>query len=297
MRSLLFVPGDSEKKQLKAAGSGADALILDLEDSVALSAKERARRMTRDYLDGAGHAAGPKIIVRINALDTPFWQDDIAAVAGGRPHALMIPKTLSGLCVAKVAAELDRLETEQGLTPGAIGLCCVATETATSLFHMQSYAGASARLIALTWGAEDLAANLGARDNKDDEGVYTGPYQLARTLTLLAAVHADVSPIDTISKEFRDEAALVRETRAAARDGFTGKMAIHPAQVGPINEVFTPGADDLAHAHAVLAAFDEAGDVGVVALDGVMLDRPHLRQAQKLIERATQRPKQSGNSK
>ncbi|MDE1173559.1 MAG: CoA ester lyase [Parvibaculaceae bacterium] len=296
MRSLLFVPGDSEKKQLKAAGSGADALILDLEDSVALSAKERARRMTRDYLDGAG-TDGQKIIVRINALDTPFWQDDIAAVAGGRPHALMIPKTLSGLCVAKVAAELDRLETEQGLTPGAIGLCCVATETATSLFHMQSYAGASARLIALTWGAEDLAANLGARDNKDDEGVYTGPYQLARTLTLLAAVHADVSPIDTISKEFRDEAALVRETRAAARDGFTGKMAIHPAQVGPINEVFTPGADDLAHAHAVLAAFDEAGDVGVVALDGVMLDRPHLRQAQKLIERATQRPKQGGNSK
>ncbi len=296
MRSLLFVPGDSEKKLLKAASSGADALILDLEDSVALSAKDKARGATRDYLDGA-RTGDPKIIVRINALDTPFWRDDIATVAGGRPHALMIPKTLSGDCMAKVAAELDRLEAEQGLTPGAIRLCCVATETATSLFHMQSYAGVSARLIALTWGAEDLAANLGVRDNKDDDGAYTGPFQLARTLTLLAAVHADVSPIDTISKEFRNEAALVRETRAAARDGFTGKMAIHPAQVGLINEVFTPNADDLAHARAVLAAFADAGDVGVVALDGVMLDRPHLRQAQKLLDRAAPWPKKSENSK
>lgn len=286
MRSLLFVPGDSEKKLGKATESGADALILDMEDSVALSSKEKARQITCAWLQSTS-APSQKIIVRINALDTPFWRDDLAAIVAAKPYAFMIPKTLSGACVEKVAAELDRLEAEHGMAPGTTRLCCVATETATSLFNMQTYAGSSSRLFALTWGAEDLAANLGARDNKDEAGQYTAPYQLARTLTLLASVHAGVMPIDSISKEFRDEAALIREARAAARDGFTGKMAIHPAQIGPINDVFSPGEEDLVHARAVLKAFEDAGDVGVVALDGVMLDRPHLRQAERLIERAT----------
>lgn len=287
MRSFLFVPGDSEKKQAKAQDSGADALILDMEDSVALSAKATARAMTAEYVKGAP-ATGPKLIVRMNALDTPFWEEDLKAIVPARPFAIMVPKTISGACIAKVAGALDRLEQENGLPEGTVKLCNVATETAASLFNMGSYAGASPRLFAMTWGAEDLAADLGARSNKDESGVYTGPYQLARTLCLLGAVAAEAMPIDSICKEFRDEAALRAETRAGLRDGFTGKMAIHPAQVPVINEVYTPSDDDLAHARAIVKAFEEAGDVGVVSLDGVMLDRPHLKQAERILAKAAE---------
>jgi citrate lyase subunit beta/citryl-CoA lyase len=285
MRSFLFVPADSDKKLAKAAASGADALILDLEDSVALSNKPAARAMAADYLKSAA-PDGPKLCVRINALDTPLWQDDIRSVAHLAPHALLIPKTISGDCVRKVADHLTRLETQEGLPTGSVKLFCVATETPASMFNLGTYAGSSPRLFALTWGAEDLAAALAARDNKDELGAYTDPYRLARTLTLLGAVAAGVIPLDTIYKDFRDETGLERETRAAARDGFTAKMAIHPAQVPIINRVFTPSPEDLAHARAVVDAFDRAGDVGVIALDGVMLDIPHLKQAQALIARA-----------
>ncbi|MDP1627225.1 CoA ester lyase [Parvibaculum sp.] len=279
MRSLLFVPADSEKKLAKGFGSGADALILDLEDSVALSNKEAARKSAADYLKGADRS-GPKLVLRINALDTPFWEADLEAVIPAKPDMIVIPKTLSGACVKKVGERIDRLG------GGNIGIGCVATETAASLFTLGTYGGAHPRLAFLTWGAEDLSAALGARDNKDEQGNYTGPYQLARTLTLLGAVAAGVAPIDSIWKDFRDEKGLEAEARAAARDGFTGKMAIHPAQVAVINDVFTPGESDLAHARAVVAAFEQAGDVGVVALDGVMLDMPHLKQARALLARA-----------
>lgn len=279
MRSLLFVPADSEKKLAKGFGSGADALILDLEDSVALSNKEAARKSAADYLKGADRS-GPKLVLRINALDTPFWQTDLEAVIPAKPDMIVVPKTISGACVKKVGDTIDRLG------GGDIGIGCVATETAASLFTLGTYGGSHPRLAFLTWGAEDLSAALGARDNKDGHGNYTGPYQLARTLTLLGAVAAGVAPIDSIWKDFRDEKGLEAEARAAARDGFTGKMAIHPAQVAIINDVFTPGESDLAHARAVIAAFEQAGDVGVVALDGVMLDMPHLKQAKALLARA-----------
>lgn len=280
MRSFLFIPADSEKKLAKAASCGADAIILDLEDSVALSAKEAARVAAAAYLTTA-ERTGPKIIVRMNALDTPFWEKDLEAVIPARPDLIVVPKTLSGDCVKKVGERIDRMGGEKH-----IGIGCVATETAASLFTLGTYAGAHERLAFLTWGAEDLAAALGARDNKDEQGFYTGPYQLARTLTLLGAVAAGVQPVDGVWKDFRDEKGLEAEARAAARDGFTGKMAIHPAQVAIINEVFTPSEADLAHARAIIAAFDEAGDVGVVALDGVMLDIPHLKQARALLARA-----------
>ena len=281
MRSFLFVPADSEKKLAKGAGSGADALIVDLEDSVALSNKEAARKSAVAYLKTAGRA-GPKLVLRINALDTPFWEADLEAVVPAKPDMIVVPKTISGACVKKVGDRIDRLG------GGDIGIGCVATETAASLFTLGTYAGAHPRLAFLTWGAEDLAAALGARDNKDENGNYTGPYRLARTLTLLGAVAAGVAPIDGIYKDFRDEAGLEAEARAAIRDGFTGKMAIHPAQVAIINQVFTPGEADLAHARAVIEAFEKAGDVGVVALDGVMLDIPHLKQAKALLTRAAQ---------
>jgi citrate lyase subunit beta/citryl-CoA lyase len=282
MRSFLFVPADSEKKLAKAASCGADALVLDLEDSVALSAKDTARNTAVAYLKTADRS-GPKLILRINALDTPFWEKDLEAVIPARPDLIVVPKTLSGGCVTKVGDRIDRMG-------GAdeIGIGCVATETATSLFTLGTYAGSHKRLSFLTWGAEDLSAALGARNNKDENGLYTGPYQLARTLTLLGAVAAGVQPVDGVWTDFRDEKGLEAEARAAARDGFTGKMAIHPAQVAIINEVFTPSEADLAHARAVVAAFEQAGDVGVVALDGVMLDIPHLKQARALLARATQ---------
>lgn len=285
MRSFLFVPADSDKKLSKAADAGADALILDLEDSVAPSNKATARAMARDYLMSAG-TGGPKVCVRMNALDTPLWRDDLEAVVPHRPHAILIPKTLSGDCVRQVSAALAEIEADAGLPTEGVRLFCVATETPASLFSLGTYAGASPRLFGLTWGAEDLAAALGARSNKNDAGGYTDPYRLARTLTLLGAVAAGVMPIDGVYKDFRDEAGLEREAREAARDGFTAKMAIHPAQVPVINRVFTPSEEDVAHARAVVEAFDKAGDVGVVALDGVMLDIPHLKQARALIARA-----------
>ncbi|MFN4355079.1 HpcH/HpaI aldolase/citrate lyase family protein [Parvibaculum sp.] len=280
MRSFLFIPADSEKKLSKAASCGADAIILDLEDSVALSAKDAARHSAAAYLKSADRT-GPKIIVRMNALDTPFWEKDLEAVVPAKPDLIVVPKTLSGDCVKKVGARIDRMGGDKH-----IGIGCVATETAASLFTLGTYAGSHERLAFLTWGAEDLAAALGARDNKDENGNYTGPYRLARTLTLLGAVAAGVQPVDGIWKDFRDEKGLETEARIAMRDGFTGKMAIHPAQVAIINEVFTPSEADLAHARAVIAAFDGAGDVGVVALDGVMLDIPHLKQARALLARA-----------
>jgi citrate lyase subunit beta/citryl-CoA lyase len=282
MRSFLFVPADSEKKLAKAASCGADALILDLEDSVALSAKEAARASAAAYLKTADRS-GPKLVLRINALDTPFWEKDLEMVVPATPDMIVVPKTLSGECVKKVGERIDRLGGAK-----EIGIGCVATETAASLFTLGTYAGSHNRLSFLTWGAEDLSAALGARDNKDENGLYTGPYRLARTLTLLGAVAAGVQPVDSIWKDFRDEKGLEAEARAAARDGFTGKMAIHPAQVAIINDVFTPSEADLAHARAVIAAFENAGDVGVVALDGVMLDMPHLKQAKALVARAAQ---------
>ncbi|HUD50474.1 CoA ester lyase [Parvibaculum sp.] len=286
MRSFLFIPADSEKKLAKAAATGADAIILDLEDSVALPNKQAARANARDYLKSAS-ASGPRVCVRMNALDTPLWKDDLAAVVPHRPHAILIPKTISGDCVKKVADALTDLEAEAGLRTDTIKLFCVATETAASLFNLGTYAGASPRLFALTWGAEDLATALGARSNKDETGAYTEPYRLARTLTLAGAVAAGVIPLDGVYKDFRDEAGFEVEARAAMRDGFTAKMAIHPAQVPIINRIFTPSEEDIAHARAVVEAFARAGeDVGVVALDGVMLDIPHLKQAQALIARA-----------
>lgn len=283
MRSFLFVPADSEKKLSKAASCGADAVILDLEDSVALSAKEAARNAAAAYLKTADRT-GPRLIVRMNALDTPFWEKDLETMISAEPDLIVIPKTLSGGCAKKIGDRIDRMGGAKH-----IGIGCVATETAASLFTLGTYADAHERLAFLTWGAEDLSAALGARNNKDENGLYTGPYQLARTLTLLGAVAAGVQPVDGVWKDFRDDKGLEAEARAAARDGFTGKMAIHPAQVPIINEVFTPGEADLAHARAVVAAFEQAGDVGVVALDGVMLDIPHLKQARALLARASQR--------
>ncbi len=286
MRSFLFVPADSDRKLAKGAGSGADALILDLEDAVALDNKPAARQGAIDYLQSRKHDDNQTVLVRMNALDSEFWQQDLATLVPAEPDAIMVPKTISGECIATVCKHLTDLEKDHGLQQGAIKLMNVATETAASMFNLGTYGNVSERFFAMTWGAEDLSADLGARSNRDGAGNYTGPYELARTLCLLGAVAADVMPIDGICKDFRDEAALEAEARAAIRDGFTGKVAIHPAQVPVINTVFTPTEEDIAEARAVVKVFADAGNPGVVSLDGKMLDRPHLRQAESVIARA-----------
>lgn len=288
MRSMLFTPGDSERKLARASSCGADALILDLEDSVALEAKARARQMTRDYLvaeqpDGKRR---PKIWVRINALSTGLWQDDLVAVVPGRPAGIVLPKPASGADVHQLSVVLSTMEDRYGLATGTLKIIAIVTEQAASILAMPSYVGASARLAGLTWGAEDLSADIGATSTRDSFGRLASPFQLARDLTLFTAVAADAQPIDAVYPEFRDLEGLANEARTAARDGFTGKMAIHPDQVPLINQAFTPTRESIAKARAIFAAFDAQPGAGVVSIDGQMYDRPHLSRAERLLARA-----------
>ncbi|MEQ9520444.1 MAG: CoA ester lyase [Parvibaculum sp.] len=293
MRSFLFVPADSEKKRAKGAASGTDALIIDLEDSVALDNKQAGREGAIAFLNKRPEPCPGMIVVRINALDTDLWQGDLKAVIPAKPDAIMVPKTISGACIGKVCKAISALESAHSLPAGQIKLMNVATETAASMFNLGTYGNVSKRFFAMTWGAEDLSADLGAMSNRDENGQYTTPYVLARNLTLMGAIAADTLPIDGIYKDFQDENGLEREARAALRDGFTGKLAIHPAQVPIINRVFTPSETDLVEAREVVKAFKDAGNPGVVGLNGKMLDRPHLRQAERLIERAATAKKQT----
>lgn len=287
MRSLLFVPGDSPKKQQKGLESGADALILDLEDSVALDQKPQAREITRAFLDTArALPKRPLLIVRINALSTGMSDADLDAVMPGAPDAIMLPKSEGGPDVGHLAAKIAVREAETDLPDGATRILPIATETGKGVFGLGSYARSSHRLMALTWGAEDLSADLGAETNRLEDGSYTDPYRLARALTLLGATAAQVDAIDTVFTLFRDEAAFRAECLAARRDGFTGKMAIHPAQVSAINEIFSPSPEALAKAQQIIALFEANPGAGVIGLDGEMLDRPHLTRAQRLVARA-----------
>lgn len=287
MRSLLFVPGDTAKKLQKGLESGADALIVDLEDSVALDAKPAARTLTRDFLREVGkQTKRPRLIVRVNALSTGLTEADLDIVMSGAPDMIMLPKAEGGSDLTHLAAQIAVREAEADLPDGATRIVAIATETGKGVFGLSSYAGASHRLAALTWGAEDLSADLGAETNRLEDGTYTDPYRLARSLLLFAASAAQVDPIDTVFTAFRDQDALRAECVAARRDGFTGKMAIHPAQVPVINEVFTPSAESVARAEKIIALFDADPSLGVVGLDGEMLDRPHLTRARRLKARA-----------
>lgn len=287
MRSLLFVPGDNARKLEKGLDSGADALLLDLEDSVSLEAKAAARAQVRAFLGEVRERPGrPRLFVRINALDSGLVDADLDEVMPAAPDGIMLPKSISGVDVQHLAAKLAVREAESGLPDGATRVIAIATETARSLFHMGTYRGASHRLAGLTWGAEDLAADLAAETNRLPDGGYADPYRLARTLTLFAAHAAEVDPIDTVFTAFRDEAGLRSEAEQARRDGFGGKMAIHPAQVPVINAVFTPSPEAIAHARAIVEAFTREPDKGVISIDGKMIDRPHLRQAERILARA-----------
>jgi citrate lyase subunit beta/citryl-CoA lyase len=287
MRSLLFVPADGGSKLDKAMASGTDAVIVDLEDSIAPDGKVAARKSAADFLKQASQAASrPRLLVRVNAIATGLIDADLDAVVSARPDAIMLPKAEGGASIVHADAKLAVCEALGGLPDGTIKILAIATETAAALFRAGTYGGASARLTGLTWGAEDLSADLGAETNRDADGRFLDPYRLARALCLAGAAAAGVPALDTVTPDFRNAALLRDEAQAARRDGFVGKMAIHPAQVPIINEVFTPSAEAIARARAVVAAFEANPGKGAVAVGGVMHDRPHLVRARRLLAQA-----------
>ena len=280
MRSLLFVPADSERKLARGLESGADALILDLEDSVAAANRPAARRLARDFLE----AHGPERIrryVRINPLVSGLALDDLAATVAGRPDGILLPKCTPD-DVRTADHYLSAFEAASGAPVGSTRIVAIATETPQGMFAMGNYAGSSPRLEAITWGAEDLSACLGG-SNRTIDGDYDGPYKLARSLCLLAAAAADVIALDTIYTDFKDEAGLRAESFAGRRSGFAGKMAIHPAQLATINEAFSTSAAEREWAERVVAAFAANPDAGTLALEGRMIDKPHLVLARRLL--------------
>ncbi len=285
LRSLLFVPADSEKKLAKAKTSPADALILDLEDSVTAANRPAARKLAVEYVKSQS-GKGPALFVRVNPVDSEDCAADLEAVVGAAPAGLVVPKPDS----PGVLIELDRMiaaqEMRHGLPRGHIKVLPVASETPAAVLNLMHYTNPPPRLVALTWGAEDLAAALGAASNRDAAGEFLFTYKVVRSLALIAAKAAGVQAIETLHADFRDEEGLKRAARAAQREGFTGMLAIHPAQVEAINAAFTPSPEDVEHARKVVAAF--ADGAGVASLDGKMLDQPHLKQAEHILALAAQ---------
>jgi citrate lyase subunit beta/citryl-CoA lyase len=286
MRSLLFVPGDSERKLEKGFASAADVVIIDLEDSVAPDNKPRARAIAGEFVRANRQTAQSKIYVRVNDLDTSLTEADLSALVPARPDGIMLPKSNGGQDLQRLSAMLRVHEAEAGLHDGGIAIIPIITETGAGVFSAGTYRGASARLAGLTWGAEDLSAAVGARTARDETGAYTDVFRLARALTLLGAAAAETAAIDTVYPDFRDSDGFAAECAAAERDGFVAKMAIHPDQVPIINAAFTPSPEALGEARAVIEAFSAAVDAGVISLGGKMYDRPHLRRAQRIVARA-----------
>ena len=286
MRSLLFIPGDSPKKLDKGLGSGADALLLDLEDSISPQRKADARKTTLAFLKQAMPVKDrPRIYVRINGFATGLTDADLDMIVSGRPDGIMFPKAEGGAAVTQCDAKITAREAMHGLPDGSLDIIAIATETAQALFLAGTYGGSSKRLKGLTWGAEDLSVELGAEANRDKDGNFLAPYQLARSLCLAGAGAAQVQAIDTVYVDFRNEAGFRRECEEAKRDGFTGKMLIHPAQVAVCNEVFTPTPEAIERAKAVVAAFAADPGAGTIGIGGVMYDRPHLERARQLLAR------------
>ncbi|MFL6726311.1 MAG: HpcH/HpaI aldolase/citrate lyase family protein [Sphingomicrobium sp.] len=271
-RSWLFVPADSERKITKALDSDADAIIFDFEDSVAPGQKAAARAVVQNLPKRSG---GPEWWVRINPIGSEYHKDDLHLIAMADVHGIVLPKAESGADVTRLAHRT-----------GSIPIHAIVTETAASLFGLLSYRDAKSPLAAMSWGAEDLSAALGAASKYDADGELSFTYKLARSLCLAGAVAANVQPVDGVFADFKDDAGLKREAEAARREGFTGKLAIHPAQVPIINAAFTPSHDEIRHAEEIVAAFEAHPDAGVLSVGGKMVDRPHLVQARRVLERA-----------
>ncbi|MDF0545100.1 CoA ester lyase [Sphingobium sp. H39-3-25] len=283
IRSILFVPGDSERKIEKSQASRADAIVLDLEDSVAHARKAIARETVAAVLKQGDAGSRVAHWVRINPIDTPEALPDLAMIVAGRPAGILLPKAAGPADVARLGLYLDALEVREGIEPGSIAVMPVATETAGAPLTLHQYPDAGlSRLFGLTWGAEDLSSALGASTNKDDQGRLDLTYRTVRSLMLMAAKATGVEAIDTVYPDFRDLEGLRQDSLSSRREGFTGRFAIHPDQIDVINAAFSPSAEEIAYAERVVAAFAEA-DAGVVALDGKMLDMPHLKQARHIL--------------
>jgi citrate lyase subunit beta/citryl-CoA lyase len=285
LRSMLFVPGDSERKFAKASGIGADALILDLEDSVAAPMKPRAREMVAGLLDDRT-ARDWAFFVRPNPFDTGLTLEDLAAVVKPGLDGLMVPKTDGAWDIVRIGHYLDALEARAGMTVGTVKIAVVCTETAKAMFHLGSYAPAHPRLVGLTWGGEDLSAAVGATTARETDGRWTFPYLVARTQCLFAAAAAQVAPLETLYADFRDFEGLERTCREARRDGFTGRIAIHPDQIATINACFSPSEAEIAEARAIVAAFEANPDAGTLGINGKMYDVPHLKAARRTLASA-----------
>jgi citrate lyase subunit beta/citryl-CoA lyase len=282
-RSFLFVPADSERKLQKAGDSEADALIVDLEDSVASDARPGARELASEFIAGS---ARTDLWIRINPLDTEDALLDLRVVMPAAPKGIVLPKPRGAHDVQQLAKLLDVLEHESGLEPGQTSILPIATERPGAMFHMHEYAEGVPRLDGLTWGAEDLSAAVGASANRDESGDWLPPYQLARSLCLFAAAAAEVASIDTVYTDYRDTDGLLAYATAARRDGFAGMLAIHPDQVAIINAAFLPSAVEIARAEKIVQLFADNPGSGALGLDGEMIDRPHLIQATRILESA-----------
>ena len=281
IRSFLFVPADSERKLSKAADVGADALILDLEDAVAASARPDARVLAREYLQGKKN-----VWVRINPMDTDDAAADLAGVMPAAPTGIVLPKPRTAADAVQLAERLAELESEHGIELGSTKILPLCTERPEALFTLDGYVGATDRLFGLSWGAEDLSAALGAADNRDAEGNWLPTYEMARSFCLLAAAAAEVMAFDTVFTDYKNTDGLRRYASNARRDGFTGMLAIHPAQVEVINAAFEPTQDEIERARRIVELFDSSPDAGTIGLDGKMIDRPHLLQARRLLDMA-----------
>ncbi|MFC1437734.1 CoA ester lyase [Streptacidiphilus sp. N1-10] len=284
-RSWLFAPGDSERKMEKAAAGTADIVVLDLEDAVTEDGKPKARAMIAAFLAGQPPADRSRLWVRVNPLDGPHTLADLAAVIPARPGGIMLPKSRGRTDVELLDHYLSALEVSAGIEQGSTKVVVLVTETAEAMFTTGSYRGAP-RVVAMTWGAEDLADAVGAAENRNADGSYGFTYELARTLCLLGAAAAGVAAVDTIQGDFRDLEGLRRRAEKVRRDGFRGMLAIHPAQVDVINAAFTPDEEELAAAQEIVDLFAAHPGVGAIGHRGAMLDRPHLARAQALLASA-----------
>jgi citrate lyase subunit beta/citryl-CoA lyase len=282
VRSWLFVPADSEKKLARAETLDADCLIIDLEDSVSIANKEKGRALATGFIEQSG-LERERMWLRVNPISGPEFERDLEAVMAAGPGGVMLPKSRSADDVVALDALLSRLEEGYGIEAGSTKILPLVTETPGAVFTLGSYAGCSERLAALSWGAEDLGAAVGASSVRDDHGAWTPPFRLVRNLCLFAAHAAGVPAIDTVHTDFRDMGGLIDECEQARRDGFSGKLAIHPDQIEIINRSFQPGEEALQHARRVVALFEANPGAGVLELDGVMLDRPHLIAARRTL--------------
>lgn len=282
-RSYMFVPGDNERKLGKAQSLGTDALILCLEDAVSEENKPTARKMVKEYLLQHQDNTTAQLWVRVNPLSSPHLLDDLVAVMAGRPYGIFFPKPSTAQDFITLDHYITALEAQNDIEAGSTRIMSVV-ESALGTLNQADFIRATPRLNGMCWGAEDMSADIGASTNMDEQGVHFLVHQMNRANCLILCAAGNMQPVDGICVDYKNDAKLRDECKRARREGFTGKIAIHPSQVAIINELFTPSSKEIDHARRVIEAFENAGGAGTVGLEGKMLDMPHLRQARHILE-------------